>query len=141
MFGIINKSMSLKIFFLLIILGTVFSGFNLVFILANFDPNQISFFTFLLFYLSLFFTLAGLIFLISDWLKKKILKNQLWYQRVRTSIRHAIFFSLILTGWAFLKSQKLLRWWVLILFILILTALEFFFISLQKPKTIYEGKN
>lgn|SRR3989344_725781 len=143
-FGIIRLSMSSKFFLWLIVLGTIISWISWGSVIFNFDPNQISFLGLAMFYLSLFFGLAGLIFLLSYWLKSKLFKKQLLFPRLRTSVRHAVFFSILILGWAFLKSQNLLRWWLVLLFILILTVLEFFFISSQKQRHLindYERKN
>lgn len=124
--------MSLKVFLALIIIGTIVSWINFGLVIFYFDPQQTSFLGFSLFYLSLFLGLSGAIFLFSDWLKAKIFKNQLPFYRLKTSGRQAILFTILLIGWAFLKSHGLLRWWNLILLILILATLEFFFISSQK---------
>lgn len=131
--------MNFKFFLALIILGTIIALASFVLVIFYFDPTQIGFAGFALFYLTLFLALSGVIFLISDSLKAKFNKKLLLYQRLRTSVRHAIFFSLLITGWAFLKASGLLRWWNLLLFILILTLLEFFFISTQKQKNTYPG--
>lgn len=128
--------MSFKSFFLLIILGTVLSWIAWGMVIFNFDPNRVSWLQFIAFYVSLFMALGGSIFIIIDWLKSKIFKRQLLIFRVRASIRHGILFSILLLGWAFLRSQGLLAWWVLLLLILILTVLEFFFISLQRKSFI-----
>ncbi|HLC90029.1 MAG TPA: hypothetical protein VJG65_03650 [Patescibacteria group bacterium] len=128
--------MGKKLFFWLTAFGTVISAIGLGVIIANFDPGQIGFFSFFLFYLSFFLAVSGFIFIISEWLKERFLKNQNLYYRLATSTRHSIFFGLLLTGWLFMKSQKLLTWWGLLLFILILTILEFFFLSLKKSKNI-----
>lgn len=129
--------MRFKSFFLLIILGTVLSWIAWGMVIFNFDPNQISLLQFIAFYISLFMALGGTIFIVIDWLKSKVFRRQLLVFRVRASIRHGILFSILLLGWAFLKSQNLLAWWVLLMLILILTVLEFFFISLQR-KVSYE---
>lgn len=128
--------MSLKFFLLLMVLGTVISWMSWGLVIFNFDPNQVSFLGLAMFYLSLFLGLAGLIFLFSSWLKSKFFKKQLLFPKLRTSVRHAVFFSILILGWAFLKSQNLLRWWLMLLFILILTVLEFFFISSQRQKNL-----
>ena len=112
--------MSLKIFLTLIILGTIASWISFGFIIFYFDPGQTSFLGFSLLYLSLFLGLSGLIFLVNDWIKTKIFKNQSLIHRLRKSLRHAILFTILILGWAFLKSKSLLNLWNLILFILII---------------------
>lgn len=102
------------------------------------DPVQAGFLSFSLFYLSLFLTLSGLILLVGNYIRGRFFKKQLIEQRLKTSLRQAIFFSVLIIGWLVLKSQGLAHWWVIVFFILILTVLEFFFISFQKQK-VYEG--
>jgi len=116
----------------LIVLGTIISWLGLGMIILYFDPAQTSFLGFSLFYLSLFLGLSGIIFLLANWLKVKLFKRQLVFIRVKNSLRHAILFTVLFIGWAFLKSHDLLRFWNLLLLILILAVLEFFFISAQK---------
>lgn len=129
--------MSYRVFLSLIILGSIISWLSLGLIIFYFDPQKISFVGFSLFYASFFVSLGGLIFLVTNFLKRKFFKDQLLYYRVRNSVRHAIFFSILIIGWAFLKSHDLLRWWNILLLILILTILEFFFISLNKERKFH----
>ena len=124
--------MSLKVFLALISVGSIISWISVGMIIFYFDPGQTSFLGFALFYLSLSLGLSGVIFLASDWLRAKIFKKQLIFSRIKTSVRQAILFTVLIIGWIFLKSQNLLQWWNLLLFILILAALEFFFMSSQK---------
>lgn len=124
--------MSLKSFFLLIILGTIFSWLAWGMVVLNFDPVQVGWLEFIAFYISLFLALVGSLLVILDWLKSKIFRRQLLVFRVRTSVRHGILFAVLLLIWAFLKSQNLISWWILLLLILAVTVLEFFFISLQR---------
>lgn len=133
--------MSTKIFSVLVLVGTVFSWLAWGMVIFYFDPSQIGLLGFSIFYLSLFLALSGIIFTILDRLKAKFFRKQLLLSRLRSSVRHAILFSILIIGWGFLKSQNLLSWWVLPLFILILTGLEFFFISSQKKNNFYTGQN
>ena len=133
--------MSLKIFLILIVLGTIFSWIAWGMVIFYFDPEKIDVLGFGIFYLSLFLGLSGLFFSVSNWLKAKIFQKQLLYIRLKNSVRHSILFSILILGWAFLKSQHLLNWWNLILFILVLTGFEFFFISSQKTRHIYAREN
>jgi len=129
--------MSYWAFKFLIILGALISWLSLGLIIFYFDPEKIGFVGFSLFCASLFLALIGLIFLVANYLKAKFFQNQLLYYRIKNSGRQAIFFSILISGWAFLKSHTLLRWWNILLLIIILTVLEFFFISLNQEKRFY----
>ncbi len=134
--------MSLRLFTTLVFLGTALTWVSWGLVINFFNPTDLGPLGFMMFYLTLFLALAGSIFLISDWVKAKLLRNTLLLFRLRTSVRHAIFFSMFLVGWLFLKSLTLAVWWTVVLFILTLTVLEFLFISLNKHKgSYYEGAN
>jgi len=126
--------MSFKLFLFLLVLGTLFSWLSLGLMILYFDPEQTGFLGFSLFYFSLFLGLSGIIFLVVDRFKGIIFKKQLLLTRLKNSIRHAILFSILILGCLMLKSHNLLQWWSLLLFILVLTTLEFFFMSTQKQK-------
>ncbi|MBI3290721.1 hypothetical protein HYZ76_00395 [Candidatus Falkowbacteria bacterium] len=123
----------MKAFLWLIILGVIAAWLSWAMIIVYFDPGETSLIGFSLFYISLFLGLSGTIFLAGDAIKSKILKKQL-YPRVQSSVRHGIFFTMLIVGWVFLKSQDLANWWNILLYVLILAVLEFFFISSQKRK-------
>ena len=69
--------MSLKIFLILIVLGTIFSWIAWGMVIFYFDPEKIDVLGFGIFYLSLFLGLSGLFFSVSNWLKAKIFQKQL----------------------------------------------------------------
>ena len=127
--------MNYRLFLTCIAVGTVIAWAAWVMVLFNFDPSQTSFLGFTMFYLSFFLAFSGTVFMVGDVLKTRLLKKQLLYHRLRTSIRHAILLTLMVMGWAVLKSYGLLYWWNLLLYILVLTVLEFFFISSQKQRS------
>ncbi|MDD2807891.1 MAG: hypothetical protein PHW95_05245 [Patescibacteria group bacterium] len=130
--------MGYKTFKVVIFFGTVvaFIGWDLT--LINFNPDRLSLLGFLLFYLSLFLFLSGTILLLADYFKSKVIKNQLLVVRLKHSIRQALFFTVLIIGWALLKSNGVLRWWNLVMLILILAILEFFFRSFDRPSHHYE---
>ena len=122
-----------------IVLGTIISWVTWGMIVFNSNPEQAGFLVFSLFYLSLFLALSGLIFLVGYWFKKKFFKKQLPFYRVKSSVRHGVFFAILILSWAILKSHNLSRWWNLALLILILAILEFFFISTGKNNTYVDS--
>ena len=130
--------MSNKTFSILIFLGSFLFLIGWLLVVNYTDPSQSSWLIFSLFYLCLFFVVFGLLFLISNFFRQRFFKKQLLVSRFKTSLRQSLFFSILIAGWLMLQSKGLAYWWVVILFILILTFLEFFFISAQK-NTIYES--
>ena len=126
--------MSLKMFSLLIFLSTILAWTAWGMIISYFNPEQAGAVVFTAFYLSLFLALGGSFYLMADWFKSKIFRRQLLLPRLRTSVRHAALFSLLMVVWAALKSQGLISWWVLGFLVLIMTVLEFFFISQKNAR-------
>ncbi|MFA5022128.1 MAG: hypothetical protein WC508_03550 [Patescibacteria group bacterium] len=133
--------MSFRVFLLLVIAGTILAWLAWGMVIFYFDPSQAGIAGFTIFYLTLFLGLSGLLFLIINSIKTKIGKDQLLLYRIRISLRHAIMFSVIVLGWALLKTQGLLRWWNFLLLVLVLALLEFFFISTQKQRNTYPGSD
>lgn len=125
--------MGLILFSFLIILATVLSWLSWGIVIFSIDPQQIGFLGFFFFYFSLLLALFGTIFLVGFFVRFKLQKGsfKITYY-LKTSFRQALFFSILIIGSVILQSQGLLTWWNIILFILILTALEFFFITKQK---------
>jgi len=128
--------MRIKTFLFLIGLGSILSLVSWLVIIFSVDPGQAGFIGFSVFYLSLFLTLLGLIFLVGQWLRTKIFRKQIIYIRLNTSLRQAVLFALLLIGWAFLQSYGLAHIWNVILLILVLTSLEFFFVTTQKQPAL-----
>lgn len=138
-FVIISLAMGYKTFKIVILLATLTAWFGWFLALLNFNPEQLSLLGFILFYLSFFLFLYGIIFLLADYVKSKFVRNQLLVVRVKHTLRQSLFFAILIIGWALLKSNGVLRWWNLAMLILILTILEFFFMSFDRPKHNYEG--
>ncbi|MCL5795685.1 MAG: hypothetical protein M1338_05025 [Patescibacteria group bacterium] len=126
--------MSVRIFLLLIIVGSVLSFISWLVVLLNLDPNQAGFLGLVSFYLSLFLILLGIFLLLGFWLRRKFKSGQIIYQQLATSLRQAIFFSILIIGLALLQRGGVLTWWNSLLFILTLTVLEFFFIVYSRQK-------
>jgi len=111
--------------------------------ILRFDPFQAGFLAFLIFYVCTFLALSGSIFSVSELVLAKIFKRSTTVFLIQSDIRHAIQFTVLVVTWAILKSNGLLRWWNLLLLILILTVIEFLSISLEREKRScsYEREN
>lgn len=133
--------MSVKIFLLFIILGSVLSAISWLMVIINIDPNQAGFWGKACFYLSLFLVLLGIFAIFSFWFRRRFTKGQMIYRQLNTSLRQAIFFSILIIGMAMLQRQKLLNWWTTLLFIATLTVLELFFIIYSRQKKYLSPQN
>src|SRR3989338_5328985 len=100
--------MPIKLFSLLILLGTILAWTAWGMIVVYFNPEQAGILVFGAFYASLYLGLSGSFYLIADWAKSKIFRRQLLLLRLRTSVRHSIFFSLIIVAFAVFKIHCLI---------------------------------
>lgn len=124
--------MSLKNFIILMALGTFLSWLGWILVINFINPSTTGVAGFIFFYLSLFLASTGTIAVIGLLIRMRGRREKLITEEVGTAFRHGILFSILIVGLFFLQSQKFLTWWNIVLFIFVLTILEFFFISLKK---------
>ena len=129
--------MGTRVFFAFIFLGSLAALAGWIIILFFVDPTQADWLGFSLFYASLFLFLSGLLFFGGNFFRLKFLRKQLIQNRLSNSLRQALFFGALIIGWAILKTRGPASWWTILLLILVLTALEFFFVSYQKQNQNY----
>ena len=127
--------MSLNKYLIFMGLGALIAWGAWLFVIYGMNPEEAGILVFVFFYLTLFFALTGTFSVIGFFIRKLALKNELAFRHVVVSFRQAILFSILIVGSLFLESRGLLTWWNVILFILILTVLEFFFISFRVQTT------
>jgi len=100
------------------------------FIIFDINPDEAGLGVFFLFYVSLLLAIActlsigGLAFRV--WLLRQ---NEIVSRQAAKSFRQAILLATLLTGILYFQSKHILNWWVISLFIAVLTMLEFFLIS------------
>ena len=124
--------MSFRMFLISLIVGTILAWISWFIIIINVDPQQAGVIGFTMFYTSLTLSLIGTLFVISHWFRLHFLKKKVLLTRIHTSLRQAMFFTVLIVCWMILKSQNISNFWNTLLLILILTVLEFFFLSRQK---------
>ncbi|MBU4332154.1 hypothetical protein KKD19_02200 [Patescibacteria group bacterium] len=123
--------MSIKNYLSLMFLATVICWVAFGMVLNYIDPQEAGFVGFALFYISLLFSLTGLLSLVGLVFRSRF-SNAPVFQRVHASFRQAIWFSGLVVFLLFLQGLKVLEWWNIVLFVLFLALLEFFFISHRK---------
>jgi len=101
-------------------------------IVSQINPFETDFFGFLLFYLTLLFSLLGTFFLASFALRKAFNKFSLEYSIVGTSFRQSFFFALLVDSILILQGAKMLNILNTILLVAAVVVLEFFFLSYKK---------
>ncbi len=126
--------MSLIGYLMLMSLATLicWAGWYTVVLLIN--PWQTGFWGLTLFYLSLALSLTGTFAVVGFFIRLFLLKQELVFQKVVIAFRQAIFFSLLIVGFLWLQSNRLLTWYNAAFLIIGLTVLEFFMISKRKGR-------
>ncbi|MDP2656701.1 MAG: hypothetical protein Q8P11_04015 [bacterium] len=119
----LQKYLSMMAFATLICWGAWVAVINMV------DVQHTGLLGYVLFYVSLFFALTGTFAVIGFFVRLVLLKQELVFQKVVTSFRQAIFFSLLIDGLLLLASRNLLRWYNVMFLVIGLTIAEFFMIS------------
>ncbi len=126
--------MNLKQYLILMSLGTAICFTAWILILLNVNPAEGSWPGFVLFYISLFLSLIGLLALIGFVARVWIIKSQdIVSREVIKAFRQAILFSTLFVGSLFLLRAGYLNWWTMLIYIALLAILEFFFISAKRP--------
>lgn len=127
------------IFFML--LSTALSWAAWLIVLLRIDPTQSGLWGFGLFYVTLFFGLAGTFSMIGLLVRVLVLKNELMFRLVFVSFRQSISYALLIVVALWLKGHHLLSWWNAIILVLILTAIEYLYLALRPGSAEkYEGE-
>ena len=118
--------MSFKKYILLIIAATFFSIISFLLVVTKINPENTTVIGFILFYLSLFFTLCGVITLFMIAFRWIFIRNLALFSNITKSFRQGILFSTTAVLFLLLKSISLLRWWNVVLIIGLIIGIELF---------------
>lgn len=122
--------MSLKQYLILIGLGSIIAWITWIIVVVFTNPFEAGWLGFLMFYVTTAIALVGTLALIGFVVRKVIYRHDAMVLRqVTTAFRQAILLTLVLVGSLLLQSQSLLAWWNVLLFVVVVTAIEFFFLS------------
>lgn len=100
-------------------------------VVFNIDPSQGGFLAFVLFFLALFFAVWGTASLLGFTMRFLLFSKVPAFQHVGISLRQALWFALLVVLPLILVSQRLFLWWMSILMIIFISAIEGFIISRQ----------
>jgi len=103
-----------------------------ILILLNIDPTMTNWQGFLLFYLSLFFALAGSFTLINFFIRNKFFSGKPLFRQIEVSLRHGIFFSTIIIGMLILQKMEMSNWQNTLLLVIGVIVLEFYFMNRER---------
>lgn len=123
--------MTLNKYLLTMSLVTLVCWLVFVFIINIINPFTTNNLGFILFYLSLFFSLAGTLLLLGFLARFMIFRQKLAFYLVKIAFRQSFLLALFLCVLLFLFSQALINWLNLILLITVFAILEIFFVSFK----------
>ncbi len=122
--------MSLRQYLILVGIGSLIAWFTWIIVLFTVNPFETGVLGFALFYISLAIALIGTLALIGFGIRMITYKQEsIVLREVTTAFRQACLLTLVLVGSFFLQSQSLLAWWNVLLFVIIVSILELFFLS------------
>lgn len=96
------------------------------------NPESSGSFGILIFFLAIFFAVTGSTALLGFLLRHFFQPHEFAALKVKNSFRQGIWLGLIVVATLYLSSRGLAAWWNLTLLVLILAALEFFWVSIKK---------
>ena len=124
--------MTLRSYLIIMIITTLLCWTAWFYILWMVNPEATNWAGFLLFYLSLFLALVGIIAIIAFLIRFIGLKHELAFRSVKNAFRQSFLFSSFIIMILFLLSQELFSWLNVIFLVIGLSVLEFFIISYSK---------
>jgi len=107
------------------------------FIIFGINPEEAGLGVFFLFYISLLLALACTLSIAGLVVRVWILKqSEIVSRQAAKSFRQAILLATLFSGILYFQSKHILNWWVITLFIAVLSMLEFFLISYRSKSQV-----
>lgn len=124
--------MKLRWYLTAMIAATAICWSVFTYVVQTVNPEITNWVGFLLFYLSLFFSIVGSASVIGFIIRFIALKNKLILSSVKDAFRQSFLFSFFIVAVLYLLSKGLFSWLNLALLIIGLSVLEFFILSYSK---------
>lgn len=121
--------MTFRWFLLIMTFATIAAWIGWTFVLHAIDPIQTNMVGFVLFYFTLFTSLLGTTVLFGTLLRLWLRPREIPYRQTVRAFRQGVWLSLLAIFTLLLLSFELLRWWSVILLVLLFGLLELFFVS------------
>jgi hypothetical protein len=123
--------MTVKKYLFLLIVVTIVSWALWFLVVTFIDPSTGASLALSLFYLTLFLSLLGTLTLLGYGLRLLTARQEMTRQRLNIALRQGVLFSLLVNICLFFKAHDKLSLITVLLTILILSLIEFFFLSLR----------
>ena len=127
--------MTFRQYLIVMIVGTACAWLTWVINLYTTDPTETSILGFMFFYITLFIALVGNLSILGSALRVLFKKPNVISRQVFIAFRHSILFSSLIIGCLILISFDVLRWWSILMFMIVLVCFELFFLTSKRPQT------
>jgi hypothetical protein len=124
--------MSLRSYLVVMGLATVVAAATFFLVLFRVDPATAGALGFTLFYASLFMTVVGALSMLGFMARVLMHRTELLSRLVHVAFRQSVLIALLVTGSLLLRAAHLLTWWNSLMFVAVLSLMEFFFLSLER---------
>lgn len=118
-------------------LVTIINAAVFAYILFSVDPEEAGFLGLVFFYASFFLFVFGLVYLSGNFLYQRLFGGGTPYKSVQLATRQALLLSVLVSGTLLLLGMGILTWYNFFIFVVIISLLEYFFIS---RKGVYERR-
>lgn len=127
--------MNFRQYIILMGISALFAWATWVFILFGISPNEAGLGIVFLFYIALLLAIACSLSILGLVLRFYVFKkgHSISYQAAK-AFRQGMLLSVLVVGLLYLQSKGILNWWTIILFIAVLTLIEFFLISYKRSE-------
>lgn len=121
--------MTYSAYIAVIFLATVVSWTSFVLVFIRMNPYITTATALITFMITLFLALTGTFTLIGFYVRLWWLKNSLYYHSINTAFRQGALLSLMVCAMLGLQAFRALNWWDGLIVIIIVTIIEFSFLS------------
>lgn len=114
-----------KQYILPVMFGTILSLAGFIAILTYIDPYQTQVFSHILFFITGLLLITGVMTLLGIFIRKKFFPG-IFINQFEISLRQGILIALLTMGLILLELFNLLFWWIALILVLFIIAVEFF---------------
>ncbi|MBI3250534.1 MAG: hypothetical protein HYZ61_01615 [Candidatus Andersenbacteria bacterium] len=107
-------------------------------VVAWIDPAEAEVIGFTMFFMTFFLAVASTISFLGYGIRRLISPAQLAAYRVRTSLRQGVWLGLLINLLLMLQLQRLLRWWVTLIVVILFLSLELLFLTYDKSTSRHQ---
>lgn len=122
------KAQNPVIYYVLFVIGTLFSGFALYSILQFTDPHKAGMLVFLFLYFSLFLFTTSLFAAVGLWARRRT-SSGMFMAQLAVALRQAVLFAVLVVLHLFLLRAGMLTFWVALGIFVVTALIEGYFLT------------